>query len=252
MLEQQPAAGLQMLPGLGRDAADVVESVGTAGQRRQRLVPERGQVRVVGADIGRVADDQLEARGQGGAVGSLGGSFSLALGPAGQPAAEQEAYRQLQPAGVGTGHSQRVAAGVERPDLGIGPALLQRQRNRAAAGAEVEQARGLERRQHLERPVDQGLGVGARIEHTRIDQQLEAMEFALADQIGYRLARQAAAAQRQELLGGGRGQRIGVVRDQPGPVVRRAAEPVQQQHLGVELVESGLARLQQGLLHRCR
>src|SRR5690606_3024915 len=61
VFEQQPATRQQGLAGLRDDAADVVQPVRTRGQGTQRLVAQRRQVRVIGLDIGRVADDQVKA-----------------------------------------------------------------------------------------------------------------------------------------------------------------------------------------------
>ena len=47
MLQQQPAAGVQMRGGLLDDGPDVVEAIGTAGQGLPRLVRQCRQVRVV-------------------------------------------------------------------------------------------------------------------------------------------------------------------------------------------------------------
>ena len=60
VFQQQPAARFQVRRSLGDDGAYVLQAVGAAGQRLQRLVCQGRQVRVGGGDVGRVGDDGVE------------------------------------------------------------------------------------------------------------------------------------------------------------------------------------------------
>ena len=184
---------------------------------------ERGQVRVARGDVGRVAGHQLEAL--------TGHRGPPARRPFRSGIGLQPAHAQRQPLGVGLGDGQGVGAGVGGAELQLWPAVRQGQRDGAAAGAEVEHARRCVGRQQLQRPVDQGLGVGARVEHAGIDLQLQPVEGLGAGEVGQRLAGDAARAQGAEVRGGLGRQRVVVVGDQPGAVSGRPAEHVQQQHL---------------------
>ena len=82
--------------------------VAAAGQCLQRLVRQRGQVRVCAGDVGRVGNDGVEH----------------ALHPM-QPVAVFKAHGQAQPLRVGLGHRQGVGAGIHRQHLGRGPLALQ-------------------------------------------------------------------------------------------------------------------------------
>jgi hypothetical protein len=104
----------------------------------------------------------------------------------------------------------------------MAPLPVPRSSTRAAVG-----------RQQVQRPVHQRLGVVARVEHARIDLQRQAVKGLGAGQVGHRLA----AQRRAHRASNGRQrrrQRIAVVRDQPGALVRGAAQRVQQQHLRVD------------------
>ena len=236
MLEQQPAIAAQMGRGVGHDAAQVVEPVGTGHQRRRRFVRQRRQMRIAGCDVGRIGDDQVVARGR------------RALQPVGLP----EPHRQPQAQCVAARHVERAGTGVDGIDISIGPGLLQGQRDGAAAGAEVKHARrriggrGGGSPQDLQCPFDQGLGVRARHQHAGIDPQGEAVEFLLAEQVGHGFAGDAARDVPREACAGRLGQCVVVVGQQPGAVVRGSSERVQQQQLGVEPVESAGRRVAQG------
>ena len=88
MLKQQPAAVFQAGGCLVNDAADIFQAIGTAGQGRQWLMRQGGQMRVISADIGRVADDEIKR--------------CLPLQRL-QPAALGKLHRQIQALGIGLG-----------------------------------------------------------------------------------------------------------------------------------------------------
>ena len=94
--------------------------------------------------------------------------------------------------------------------------LLDRQRDGAAAGAQVDDAGvhfahrqptgavcrlvvSASEPQQFQRPFDQGFGVGPRYEHARIHLQCQSEELLLAHQIGQRLTCHPLLAQRHEL-----------------------------------------------------
>ena len=119
MFQQQPGTWVQVRACLQHDAADVVEPLGPRRQRLQRLVPQSGQVRVAAGDIGGVGDDAVVA------------AVHLR-----QPVAVDEAHLQSEAHRVGSGDRQRLWEGVERVQLRVGPAVLERQCHRAAAGSQ--------------------------------------------------------------------------------------------------------------------
>jgi hypothetical protein len=117
----------------------------------------------------------------------------------------------------------------------------------AAARAQVQHVGRLAGRQQVERPVHQGFGVVARVEHARIDLQRQAVEVLAAGEVGHRLAPQAARGQRAEALGARWRQRIAVVRQQPGARVRGLAQRVQQQHPRLVARQAGVFGVAQGV-----
>ena len=61
VLEQQPAAGLQVTGCRCGDVQQGVQALAARDQGQLRLVAQRGQVRVAFGDIGRVADQQVDS-----------------------------------------------------------------------------------------------------------------------------------------------------------------------------------------------
>ena len=61
VLEQQPAARLQMQRRGRDDVSQRVETVRAAYQRQRRLVAQRVEMWVAGRDVGWIADDDVEA-----------------------------------------------------------------------------------------------------------------------------------------------------------------------------------------------
>ncbi len=116
----------------------------------------------------------------------------------------------------------------------------QRQRERAAAGAHVDEAHEPVRGHARQDVVDDQLGFRPRDEHVRVDQEVAAVELPRPDDVGHGLARGAASDERVE--GGqelGRGRFVGA-RDPGGAI---PVQDVAGQHLGIEvrvtLIEAG-------------
>ena len=61
MLEQQPAALMQVRCGRGGDRDQGVETGGSCHERHRGLGPKFFQRRVAGGDVGRVGEDQVES-----------------------------------------------------------------------------------------------------------------------------------------------------------------------------------------------
>ena len=190
------------------------------------------QVRIVAGHVGRVGDDQLEA---------LAGRHGV------EPAAFDKAHRGRQFPGVAGGHGQRGRTQVAGHHARVAPGQRDRDRDRAAAGAQVQHRRRGLAFQALQRGFDQHLGVRTRNQHVGRDAEKMAHEFAAADQIGHRLARQPAPGQVLiSLLRGGR-QRIGVMRQQPGA---RLLQHVLQQHAHFQARQPGIGEQGLDLGHR--
>ena len=60
MLQQQPAAGVQVLRGAGDDAADRVQAIGAAAQGQRGFMAQGVQMRVALGHVRRVGDDGVE------------------------------------------------------------------------------------------------------------------------------------------------------------------------------------------------
>ncbi|MNV15440.1 hypothetical protein D3C71_1061670 [compost metagenome] len=221
MLQQQPAARLQVRGRLGDDGADVFEAVCAAGQGLQGFVRQRGQVGVGTGDVGGVGDDRVKKTIH-----------------ASQPITALKPRRQTQPLCVGLGHGQCIGTRVHRQYLGVSALALQRQRNGAAASAQVHHARRCQRGDHFQGPVHQGFGVGAWVQHAGVHLQRQAVELLASGEVGHRLARQAALAQGDELGMCCLFHRIRVVRQQPGAACVVARQGVQQQQLRVDARQS--------------
>ncbi len=149
----------------------------------QRFVLEGRQMGIAGSDVRWIAHDQIEA-------------FLHAVQPVRLPQLQVEA----QFAGVCRGNLEGCRALVRRGDGGLRPVRLDRQRDRAAAGAQIDHMTASACGQQLECPFDQRLRVGTRNEHAWIHAQRESEEFASAGNVRQRFAADAAAAQRHELL----------------------------------------------------
>ena len=99
-----------------------------------------------------------------------------------------------------------------------------------------------------ERQLHKQLRLRPRDEHVARHAHAQAKELLGAREIRQRLAGNAAPHQRLEAPGGIKGQRIGVMGEQPGPVLGRPPERVQQQHPGVEPRHAALLGIGKGAL----
>ena len=162
-------------------------------------------------DVGRVGDHGVE------------------LARAVEQVGVHEADVEPQPRGVGARHGQRVLADVRRGHREVRALVLERERHRAAAGADVDHARGLRQPQ---RRLDQRLGLRARDEHAPVDVEVEVAKALDARDVGHRLAAHRAPAH-------------GVLEDAHGRALHRRptvdeqleavdAQRVGEQHLGVQ------------------
>ena len=126
VFQQQPAARPHPLGRLGDKGADVVQPVCATGQRLLRLVPQGLQMRVVLADVGWVADEQIKLPGAAAVVGKCL-----------EPVAVRKLHGQLQALRVMPGKGQGICAVVACPHAGLGRVVRQGAGQRAAARALV-------------------------------------------------------------------------------------------------------------------
>ena len=175
------------------------------------------QRRPVGlGDVGRVGQHGVEA----GAAGVLD-----PLEQVGAPEGDVEA----QPRRVGARDVQRLLGDVGGDDVEVGPLVLERERDGAAARADVGDAGAV---RQLEADLDERLRLGPRDEHAPVDVEVQAAEPAAPDEVGDGLVPGRAAAD-EVLEGADR-------RPLDGPVAVQHdlgavdAEHVGEQELGVE------------------
>ncbi len=193
-LDHEAAARFQHPQDLGREGAVGVQPVRTSIQGRHRLVLAHLGVEgedLVGADIGRVGDHQVEG---------------IRLQARGPIAAEQgRAAGEAEVGGVLAGHGQGFLGNVHAQAPCRGALGQQGQQDGARADAEVEDARGPARLQPLQGGDHHQLGVGARRQHLRPDVQHDGPEALATQDVGDGFAPFAAAEvglQRLRLLGG--------------------------------------------------
>ena len=184
MLQQQPAAGRQPLRRLGDKQAQICQPRLVGHQRAARFETHVAlrEMLVARVDIGRVADDQVEARG----------------GQRVEPVAQGErGVGDRQPVGITLRQRHGRLDAIDAQHLAVGPFARQRQRDGTGAGAEIENARrrGGQARQRL---LYQHFCVGSRDERRVGNAQRQRPEFALADQMRHRLALHAPRQQRVE------------------------------------------------------
>ena len=184
VFEQQRAAGREMIASASDDGAQGRQAIAMVGQRVHRLEAQIafGKVDVAAGNVRWIGRDQVKAFAAKGSV----------------PVAVQKAHRDAVGCGIGAGDVERARAGVEGAHAHVRAAVGNRDGDGAAAGAHVEQRRIW--RQPFERQLDQQFGVGARDQHGVADGEIEAVEFAPADDVGDRLAGHAARDQRAQEL----------------------------------------------------
>jgi hypothetical protein len=137
---------------------------------------------------------------------------------------------QAQPRRIGGGHVERILGDVAGDHLGGRALGLERQRDRAGAGAAVDDARALDSLQQLEAAVDEQLRLRPRHQHARIDRKIETAKAPAADR------RPPARAGRGAAPALGRGQLVLAERalELRVELDPRNAKAVRQQQLGVE------------------
>ena len=139
---------------------------------------------LLGRDVGRVRDDEVEGPSQ-----------------ARDEVAEHELHAILERGAraVLRRESERVRRDVGRHDPRAVVLVGDRERDRARAGADVEDERLRRRpRDVVECALDDGLGLRAGYEHSRVDAQRQPPEAPLAEDVGGRLARGAPLDERRE------------------------------------------------------
>ena len=143
------------------------------GQRADRFEAQVAllQVRVAGHDVGRVGDDQVELT-------------DILCAQRQIPVALQKLHAHMIQRRIAPRQRQRGGADIDRGHLRVGPAVRQRDRDRAGTGAEVKYRAVL--RQPFQRQFHQQFGFRPRNQHIARDRESQAVELALADQIGDR------------------------------------------------------------------
>ena len=119
-----------------------------------------------------------------------------------------------------------------RGDAGVRPLVGERERDRAAPGADVDDARRVDPAEQREGALDHDLGLRARHERASVGPERQPAEAPLAEHVGERLARGPALDELAHGAGVGLVERIGP----PGRELEpREAERVRGDQLGVEL-----------------
>ena len=128
MLQQEPAAGLQVGGRRGDQAANQVEAVAAGRQGVKRLETQiaLAEMRIGGGDVGGVAGDEVEAARAQGVIAIAGEAFDVGA----------------QRAGVGARHVQGGRADVDRGHPAGWPLQRQADRDRAAADTDLENVAG--------------------------------------------------------------------------------------------------------------
>src|SRR5690606_37649814 len=119
VLEDQHAAGVEMRRRIGEHAADRVEAVRSAVERRTRLEAEAREMRIVAREIRRVAHDAVER----------------ASAQRGEPVGLEPLDVEPEPLAVLARDRERLGARIDAEDDRIAPLVLDRERERTAAGA---------------------------------------------------------------------------------------------------------------------
>ena len=136
--------------------------------------------------------------------------------------------------GIGLGEAQSLRRSVGGGDLSQRALRLDRQGNGAAACAQVQNLNRTMLGDQLQRPIDQGFRVVARVENGWLDIKSQPKKLFETNDVGDGLALDAARKrliQSAFLLGAGG---IRVVGGEPGPIQRIAPAGLQQQHLRLD------------------
>ena len=175
-LAEHPAAGAQVLRGVGQDATQVSKAFLGRDQRGLRV--ELADLRIGLGDFGfgevrRIRDDEVVSVGHGGEPIGL---------------REIDALGQIALRGVLTGERQGVDRTVDRVDLPEWALGGEGERDGAGARAEVEHAHGLVFRKEREREIDEFFGLRTRDQRTIVGLEDEIAKLYLADDMLERLA----------------------------------------------------------------
>ncbi len=168
-----------------------------------------------GADVGRVRHDEVpRPRRQ-----------------AREEVVLEELDREPRPRGVLARQRQRVDRGVDAGDAGARVLVRDREGDRPAPDAHVEDARRHDTGDRRHAALDDDLRLGARHERARVDREHEPPKAPLPEHVGEGLARRPALGEPVELVGLVRRERAVAVREHPRP---RRPEDVGQQQLRVD------------------
>ena len=135
MLQQEPPTRYQVGGRGAYDFPDGVEAIASSDERVLRLVAQRFQVRVPGGDVRRVRDNQVK---------TLAGQRL-------EPPTVAEFDREVVARCVALRHHQGGGACFHRYDPGARALPLERKRDGATAGAEIDDGR----KRLLQRQLDQ-------------------------------------------------------------------------------------------------
>ena len=182
----------------GRDQRGELSARGCDSRRaRRRRRTARRRVRgrgprresLVGGDIGRVGEDQVELRRRS----------PLAQSP------RMKRARSAMPSafGIGARIVERCGGAVDAEAVASGHSSSAASSNVPGPGAEVEDRRGRAAGEMRDRGLDQRLAVGARDQRAGADREVDRPEAAGAGDVGDRLVREAAVDERGEGLGDG-------------------------------------------------
>ena len=181
-LQGEPSAEMQR--GLRDEALEQLQPARAAIQRGERIVADfAGELRDFGGvDVGEVRDDEAEL------AGDL--REKIAAGKA-------DALREAEPRGVFARQRQRGVGKVHRLYLRVRPLRGERERDHAAARADIEHALRFARREH---DLAELLRLRARDERAFVAEERASVKLRGAEQMLERLARGAAFDQRAERL----------------------------------------------------
>ena len=227
VFDEQCTAGFEVRGRSAHDVADRIEPVVARGQRRRRLVTQRIQVQIAERDVRRVARDRVE---------------QLVAQRFAPVAVAELDIGQAQRACVGLRDFERGGAVVDGDDLRARTFVGDRQRDRAAARAEIGDADGVFAREMREREFDEEFGFRARNERIGRDLEFETPEALATGEIGERFAGDAAREQRGVTLRGIVGDGIVAACVQPAA---RLAEHEGEKPFGVGVFDLRARVLQQ-------
>ena len=212
---------MQMGGCVADDAADRIQPVRAGGQGRWRLETQVAlvEMRIALGDVGRVAGDQVEAF-----AGQRREPVAVAEFDVADAVAQRIAARDCERGFAGIGGDD----GRTRPFPGDG------ERDRAAAGAEVGDARCRVDRNPRQGQLDQQLGLRTRDQGGRADFQFQGPEPLGAGQVGDRLTGAAARDQVEEARHHRRIDRVPRMREQPAA---RTPEGMRQQPFGIDSID---------------